>query len=39
MKKDLSEKDNDLLKKMSLLATALRIEEPETIGYDVSCKV
>lgn len=34
--KDLSAKDNDLLKKMSLLATALEVDKPPIIGYDVS---
>jgi len=34
--RDLSAKDNDLLKKMSLLATALEVDKPPLIGYDVS---
>ncbi len=37
-KKDLSEKDNDLLKKMTMLAQALEIPKPPVIGYDVSEK-
>ena len=35
-KRDLSEKDNDLLSKMSVLASAVRIDEPPIIGHDVS---
>ena len=34
--RDLSKKDNDLLKKVSLLAQAVLIEEPPIIGHDVS---
>jgi hypothetical protein len=34
--KDLSEKDNDLLKKMSLLAQAVEPEPAPVVGYDVS---
>ena len=36
--RDLSEKDNDLLKKMSLLATAIKLDQPPIIGHDVSKK-
>jgi hypothetical protein len=35
-KKDLSSKDNDLLKKVSLLAQAVEVDQPPLIGYDVS---
>ena len=35
-KKDLSLKDNDLLKKVSLLAQAVEVDKPPLIGYDVS---
>lgn len=34
-KRDLSEKDNDLLSKMSILASAVKIDEPPLIGHDV----
>lgn len=36
--RDLSEKDNDLLKKMSLIATAIKLDQPPIIGHDVSKK-
>lgn len=35
-KRDLTEKDTDLLSKMSLLATAIQIDKPPMIGHDVS---
>jgi len=36
--RDLSDKDNDLLKKMSLIATAIKLDQPPIIGHDVSKK-
>lgn len=34
--RDLSAKDNDLLKRMSLLASVVEIDKPPIIGHDVS---
>lgn len=34
--RDLSKKDNDLLKKMAILAEAVEIEQPPIIGHDIN---
>jgi hypothetical protein len=37
--KSLSEKDEDLLKKVSLIATAVKVEGPPLVAVDVSLKI